>query len=107
MFSAMPHSPIKAAAATPQEWCWKQLVSRAANARTSRAPWATPRRCSWRGPANPGHFRTRYYSPLAEVAFCGHATIAAAVAFAERHGAGRLLLDTLAGSIVVETVAEV
>jgi PhzF family phenazine biosynthesis protein len=55
---------------------------------------------------NPGQFRTRYYSPLAEVAFCGHATIAAAVAFAERHGAGRLILDTLAGSIVVETVAE-
>jgi PhzF family phenazine biosynthesis protein len=55
---------------------------------------------------SPGHFRTRYYSPLAEVAFCGHATIAAAVALAERHGAGRLLFDTLAGSIVVETVAE-
>ena len=56
--------------------------------------------------SNPGRFRTRYYSPLAEVAFCGHATIAAAVAFAERHGAGRLLLETLAGSIVVETAAE-
>jgi PhzF family phenazine biosynthesis protein len=30
----------------------------------------------------------RYYSPLAEVPFCGHATIATAVAHAERHGPG-------------------
>ena len=30
----------------------------------------------------------RYFGPLAEVPFCGHATIATAVAFAERHGPG-------------------
>jgi PhzF family phenazine biosynthesis protein len=34
--------------------------------------------------------QVRYFSPLAEVPFCGHATIAAAVAHAERHGTGRL-----------------
>ena len=39
----------------------------------------------------------RYFSPLAEVPFCGHATIAAAVAYAERHGPGRLALQTRAG----------
>ncbi len=31
-----------------------------------------------------GRFRVRYFSPLAEVPFCGHATIAAGVALAER-----------------------
>ena len=31
-----------------------------------------------------GHFRVRYFSPLAEVEFCGHATIASGVALAER-----------------------
>ena len=39
--------------------------------------------------------QVRYFSPLAEVPFCGHATIATAVAHAERHGAGRLDLVTL------------
>jgi PhzF family phenazine biosynthesis protein len=47
--------------------------------------------------------RTRYFSPLAEVPFCGHATIATAVAHAERHGAGQLALDTPAGVVTVVT----
>lgn len=45
----------------------------------------------------------RYFSPLAEIAFCGHATIAAAVAFAERNGTGTLLFRTPAGPVPVET----
>ncbi len=45
----------------------------------------------------------RYFSPLAEVPFCGHATIATAVAHAERHGTGRLLLRTVAGPVTVTT----
>jgi PhzF family phenazine biosynthesis protein len=36
----------------------------------------------------PGRFRVRYFSPLAEVPFCGHATIAGGVALAERGLAG-------------------
>jgi len=48
----------------------------------------------------------RYYSPLAEVPFCGHATIAAAVAHAERHGPGRLVLHTRSGRVAVDTAAE-
>jgi len=48
----------------------------------------------------------RYYSPLAEVPFCGHATIAAAVAYAERHGPGRLALHTRSGRVLVDTAAE-
>ncbi len=35
-----------------------------------------------------GRFRVRYFSPLAEVPFCGHATIASGVALAERGLAG-------------------
>jgi PhzF family phenazine biosynthesis protein len=51
--------------------------------------------------ADPRHLRVRYFSPLAEVPFCGHATIASAVALAERNGPGRLTLDTAAGEVVV------
>ena len=55
----------------------------------SRPRSATPRRPSWRptGPGSPGRFRVRYFSPLAEVPFCGHATIASGVAL-ERARAG-------------------
>jgi PhzF family phenazine biosynthesis protein len=51
-------------------------------------------------------FTLRYFSPLAEVAFCGHATVAASVALAERIGPGDLVFDTPAGEIGVETVAD-
>jgi PhzF family phenazine biosynthesis protein len=50
-----------------------------------------------------GEFGIRYFSPLAEVPFCGHATIATAVAHAERHGAGTLRLRTKAGPVTVTT----
>ncbi|MEU4463536.1 PhzF family phenazine biosynthesis isomerase [Streptomyces sp. NPDC024017] len=50
-----------------------------------------------------GPLDVRYFSPLAEVPFCGHATIATAVAHAERHGTGRLLLRTAAGPVTVTT----
>ncbi|MDW3847720.1 PhzF family phenazine biosynthesis protein [Micromonospora sp. BRA006-A] len=52
-----------------------------------------------------GRFTVRYFSPKAEVPFCGHATIASAVAYAERHGAGVLHLDTRAGLVEVATSA--
>jgi PhzF family phenazine biosynthesis protein len=57
------------------------------------------------GGADERRFRIRYFSPLAEVAFCGHATIATAVALAERQGTGELRLVTSAGEIGVETRA--
>jgi PhzF family phenazine biosynthesis protein len=50
-------------------------------------------------------YRLRYFSPLAEVPFCGHATIATAVALAERNGTGDLLFETKAGEIPVHTAA--
>jgi PhzF family phenazine biosynthesis protein len=48
-------------------------------------------------------FRLRYFSPLAEVPFCGHATIATAVAMAERTGTGELLFETQAGDVPINT----
>ena len=44
----------------------------------------------------------RYYSPEAEVSFCGHATIAAGVALAERDGDGLYRLATAVGVVPVE-----
>jgi len=43
----------------------------------------------------------RYFSPLAEVAFCGHATVATAVAIAERDGPGDILFSTRNGPVPV------
>jgi PhzF family phenazine biosynthesis protein len=54
-------------------------------------------------PQPDGGFAVRYFSPLAEVPFCGHATIATAVAYAERHGPGELPLQTRAGLVNVTT----
>jgi PhzF family phenazine biosynthesis protein len=59
-----------------------------------------------------GRFRIRYFSPLAEVPFCGHATIASAVALADRGLAAsadrpgdpeRLSLTTNGGLVEVTT----
>jgi PhzF family phenazine biosynthesis protein len=65
------------------------------------------------GPAGEGsesdaatRMTVRYFSPLAEVAFCGHATIASGVAWADRHGPGTLLLDTASGEVAVRTQTE-
>jgi PhzF family phenazine biosynthesis protein len=54
-------------------------------------------------PGKDGSFRARYFSPLIEVPFCGHATIALAVAHAERHGPGSMRLETNAGVVLVST----
>jgi PhzF family phenazine biosynthesis protein len=45
----------------------------------------------------------RYFSPLAEVPFCGHATIATAVALADRDGPGVRVLNTRSGPVPVTT----
>jgi PhzF family phenazine biosynthesis protein len=48
----------------------------------------------------------RYFSPLAEVPFCGHATIATAVALAVRDGPGEVVLVTAGGPVPVVTRRE-
>jgi PhzF family phenazine biosynthesis protein len=44
----------------------------------------------------------RYHSPEAEVSFCGHATIAAGIVLAQRHGDGAYRLRTAVGDVPVE-----
>ncbi|MBP2478702.1 PhzF family phenazine biosynthesis protein [Crossiella equi] len=45
----------------------------------------------------------RYFSPKAEVPFCGHATIATGAALAARLGAGEFVFTTRAGEVPVHT----
>ncbi|MFF6982027.1 PhzF family phenazine biosynthesis protein [Streptomyces sp. NPDC008343] len=51
-------------------------------------------------------YTIRYFSPKAEVPFCGHATVATAVALAERIGSGELVFATRAGTVPVEVTEE-
>ncbi|MFJ7967819.1 PhzF family phenazine biosynthesis protein [Streptomyces sp. NPDC096324] len=51
-------------------------------------------------------YTIRYFSPKAEVPFCGHATVATAVALAERIGPGELVFATRAGVVPVEAAQE-
>jgi PhzF family phenazine biosynthesis protein len=53
-----------------------------------------------------GEYDIRYFSPRDEVAFCGHATVATAVALAERDGPGRVLFNTRAGPVPVTTARD-
>ncbi|QEU94731.1 PhzF family phenazine biosynthesis protein [Streptomyces kanamyceticus] len=46
-------------------------------------------------------YAVRYFSPKAEVPFCGHATVATAVALAERDGVGEFVFATRAGTVPV------
>ncbi|MFH8885691.1 PhzF family phenazine biosynthesis protein [Streptomyces californicus] len=51
-----------------------------------------------------GAYTIRYFSPKAEVPFCGHATVATALALAERDGPGELEFATAAGPVPVTVV---
>ncbi|WP_327208715.1 PhzF family phenazine biosynthesis protein [[Kitasatospora] papulosa] len=57
-------------------------------------------------PDGHGGHTVRYFSPKAEVPFCGHATVAAALALAERDGPGDLVFSTPAGPVPVTVVRE-
>jgi PhzF family phenazine biosynthesis protein len=48
-------------------------------------------------------YDVRYFAPTQEVPFCGHATIAAAVALAERSPAAELIFHTPAGFVSITT----
>lgn len=54
------------------------------------------------GTGRPGAYRVRYFSPAAEVPFCGHATIASGVALAERAAPRCFLLATNNGLVTVD-----
>ncbi len=51
----------------------------------------------------PSRVGIRYFSPTAEVPFCGHATIATAVALADRGDAKTFLFETSVGEVKIET----
>ena len=55
---------------------------------------------------DPRRNRVRYFSPIAEVPFCGHATIAAAVVLAGRCGSGTFTFHTAVGPIAIETARD-
>jgi PhzF family phenazine biosynthesis protein len=54
-------------------------------------------------PEGNGVYDVRYFAPTSEVPFCGHATIATAVALAERGAPPHLIFRTQAGVVAVST----
>lgn len=63
----------------------------------SETAFLTPRR------EEPNVYDVRYFAPLQEVSFCGHATIAAAVAIAEREPADEMIFHTPSGLVTINT----
>ena len=55
-------------------------------------------------PVESNVYDVRYFSPKGEVPFCGHATIAAAVALAERSSTAELIFHTPAGFVSITTL---
>ena len=61
------------------------------------------------GPAEGGGVHVRYFSPIAEVPFCGHATIATAIALTERGragGDGAIVFETPVGPVRIEVTSD-
>lgn len=54
-------------------------------------------------PASDGPRRIRYFSPVAEVPFCGHATVATAAAIAAYEGDGAITFATPVGDVPIVT----
>jgi len=75
----------------------EQMQRIAAEVNNSETAFLTPR-------ANePNVYDVRYFSPQQEVPFCGHATIASAVALAERVPAAEMVFHTPAGLVTINT----
>ena len=66
----------------------------------------TPDGAGARDDAGAREYTIRYFSPKAEVPFCGHATVATALALAERDGPGDLVFRTPAGTVPVTVTRE-
>ena len=54
----------------------------------------------------PRRFDVKYWSSEAEVPFCGHATVAAAIALAAREGPGEMVFGICSGDVPVRTQME-
>jgi PhzF family phenazine biosynthesis protein len=74
-----------------------QMQAIAADVGYSETAFLMPR------PEETNVYNVRYFSPNREVPFCGHATIAAAVALAERSPAAELIFHTPAGFVSITT----
>lgn len=71
----------------------QQMQSIARDVGYSETAFAAPEGDTW---------QVRYFSPLSEVAFCGHATIALGAALGQRVGGGRFRLRLTQGEISVD-----
>ncbi|MGD6740383.1 PhzF family phenazine biosynthesis protein [Streptomyces sp. BH106] len=75
----------------------QEMVGIAAELGYSESAFLTP----GPDPQDKRSFTLRYFSPKAEVDFCGHATVAAAVALGEHYGTGDFDFHTAAGRVPV------
>ncbi len=57
-------------------------------------------------PGGDASYKVRYFSPVAEVPFCGHATIAAGVVLGEKRGPGSYDFETAAGLVLVDVAGD-
>ena len=76
-----------------------QMLAMAAEVGYSESAFLVPRA------DEPNVYDVRYFSPLDEVPFCGHATIASAIALVERSPADELIFHTPVGFVSVSTRA--
>ena len=74
-----------------------EMQSIAASLGFSETAFAAPEGNAW---------RVRYYAPVGEVAFCGHATIALGAALGAQRGAGRFDLNLRDAKITVEAMQQ-
>ena len=80
----------------------EQMQRIAADVGYSETAFVTSRRSD----AGTPRYHVRFWSPAAEVPFCGHATVATAVALAERNGAGEVVFETGAGAVSLQSESD-
>ena len=93
-FSAQPEGGNPAGVVILDQWVSDaEMQATAANVGYSETVFAVP--------DGTDVFRVRYFSPVVEVDFCGHATIALAIALAEPRAQASLTLKTNIGDVPV------
>ena len=79
-----------------------QMLAIAADVGYSETAFLSPRPTDH----GPRRFDVKYFSSEAEVPFCGHATVAAAIALAAREGPGEMVFGIRSGDVPVRTQME-
>jgi PhzF family phenazine biosynthesis protein len=80
----------------------EQMLAIAGEVGYSETAFLSPRPAAGAGRS----YDVKYFSAEAEVPFCGHATVAAAVALADREGPGDVVFTTRSGDVPVHTQRE-